>query len=353
MVLQSWDGLTLDGKLDLPEGRILGLVFFVNGSGPNTCDNHREAGGVAFDFYGLLADWFTQHGVAFFRTATRGVRPGREPPFFCTVEEEAYRTYLPDNVVRDVEDWLRQLSTHPGLGSAPVWLLGWSEGTILAPLVAEGGRVRVDGLLLAGYANDNLWDILDWQERGASGLRFYCRYFDTDGDGRVSRAEFLADPHGLRPWLKETQGVDFDDLDRDGDGFLTREDLEGLEAENYAGILAAIERGDDGWLKEHYPVRLTSGWFRAHRGLRPNREVLPGLTLPIHIFQGVWDGSTPVEGAYAIEARFRALGRENLTVHIYDGADHNLGVAEWALGGTPPRALEDMRDAVLGGGNNL
>lgn len=354
MTMTSWDGLALDGKLDLPEaGRPRALICFVNGSGPNTCDDHREGGGLCFDFYGLLADYFTQGGAAFFRTATRGVTPAAEPPFFCAVDEEAYRTYLPQNVVRDMEDWLRLLSADPRLAGAPVWLLGWSEGTILAPLVARRGAVRVDGLLLAGYANDGLWDILHWQETGGAAMLFYRRHFDADGDGRVSRAEFEGGPEAIRAWLRDQEGVGFDDLDADGDGFIDKADLAALEAEPYAQILAAIRRGDDGWLGEHYPVRLTSGWFLAHRELLPNSQVLPGLDLPIHIFQGVWDGSTPVEGACAIRERFGALGKTNLTVGIYDQEDHNLGVAEWAAGGGPARAVEDMLRAVLAGSGLL
>ena len=47
-----------------------------------------------------------------------------------------------------------------------------------------------------------------------------------------------------------------------------------------------------------------------HRTLAPNSETLPTLDLPIHIFHGVYDGNTPVEGVYDVQSRFEALGKD-------------------------------------------
>lgn len=59
-------------------------------------------------------------------------------------------------------------------------LLGCSEGTIIASMVADRKIVTIDGLLLFGYANDNLFDIIKWQYSGKASMINLRKYFDTN-----------------------------------------------------------------------------------------------------------------------------------------------------------------------------
>ena len=156
---------------------------------------------------------------------------------------------------------------------------------------------------------------LDWQQRGLGLYTMLCQYFDADGDGSISREEFETGPGAVREALEAT----FSGLDLDGDGRITPADLEAVYAGSRAEIFRAIEAGDDEWLWEHYPVPLTTNWFRGHRRFPPNRETLPRLDLPIHILQGRWDANTPAEDALAIP---RAAVNEQL-----------LNVASWDIAG--------------------
>lgn len=338
--LAARDGCLLHGKLDLPAaGAVSRLVVFVNGSGPNTCDNRRDKGdGTCFNFYDLFGQTLTDRGVGFFRYAARGCTDGESPPFYCDIQRDAYRTYCPDTSACDLEDWIAHLLADPRCKGAKVLLLGWSEGTMIAPMMALRGRAPVSGLLLAGYVNGTLAEILDWQQRGHNELTFYRQYFDADGDGAISRSEFEADPQGVAAAL----GITFQELDLDGDGLLTLADFARRSQQGYRDILRAIEACDDDWLMEHYPVPLTARWFHEHRKLPPNRETLPRLDMPIHIFQGVWDANTPVEDSYAIRDVFARLGKTNLTVHIYPDAAHTLNYERWLYTGEMPQGLADI-----------
>lgn len=209
---------------------------------------------------------------------------------------------------------------------------------MIAPMTALRGNVPIDGLLLAGYTNKTIEEVLDWQQLGNGDLIFYRQYFDQNGDGIITREEFEADPKGLRQALS----LSFDELDLNGDGLLTLEDFALSKEQSRRDIFHAIDTWDDDWLREHYPVLLTSKWFHEHKKLPPNRETLPKLTLPIHIFQGVMDSNTPVKDTYDIRDTFAKLGKDNLTVHIYPEANHNLNYEQWLFGGGMPQGLLDI-----------
>lgn len=345
LTLTAKDGVALTGKLDMPEeGEIGRLVIYVNGSGPNTYDNQRMYEGETFRYYDVFAEELVKRGAAFFRASTRGVTPGEEPPLYADIDEAAYRTYLPENSVSDIGEWMAKLRENPRLKDAEIVLLGWSEGTIIAPLAAKAYPKEVAGLVLAGYCNDRMDEIFDWQQSGEPSMIFYGQCFDNDGDGRISREEYDADPYDVVASV--LGGAPFERIDANGDGLITAEDFALMLEPFKQAFYDAVERGDDQWLAENYTVRLTSGWFKAHSLLAPNRETLPELDLPIHIFHGTQDANCSVQGVYDIAERFAQLGKTNLTTHVYEGYDHDLLYSVYLIGGELPLAFEDLFDVL-------
>lgn len=345
LTIPSFDAYPLQGRLYLPSDQSpRALVIYVNGSGPNTNQNTRQLSADAtFSYFDLVASGFNEVGAAFLSYSTRGVTASDTPPFYHTIDPQAYQTYLPEHSVQDVAAIVRALRTDSRLHDCPIYLLGWSEGTMIAPKVAQ--LVPVDGLLLAGYVNGTMQQVLDWQQTGGSSMVTYCLYFDADGDGRVSQAEYENDRYGVRPALGLDQVV-FSELDADGDGQLTASDFAALLAPSRQALYDAIARSDDAWLTENYPVRLTSAWFHAHSHFTPNRDMLTELDLPIVIFQGQADANVPVQDTLDIQAQFAALGKDNLTVHLYPNADHDLNFASYLSTGVWPQAWCDLFAAV-------
>lgn len=321
------DGVAFDARICAPEENVRGTVIYVNGSGPNSYNvKRRSADGTFWNYHDFFAERFCAKNIAYCSYSTRGVRDGDEPPFFVEIDEELYKTYLPLNSVGDVLRLTEQIAArYPG---KPVWLLGWSEGTIVAPLVALRTSA-VTGLFLCGYANEDLLDILKWQLRGGCVLVPYRRLFDCGDKDHISREDYEEDRLGVRELIDELKGKTFDDLDADGDGKLTEPDLAAFfrTEEHLNDMLKAIDAGDDDWLRENHGIALTSGWFRAHAQLEPNKVVLPRLTIPIHIFSGEYDAMTPQFFVRDIEKRFRDAGKTNLTVHYFKDHDHDLNFA--------------------------
>lgn len=345
LTIPSFDAYPLEGRLYLPPDQSpRALVIYINGSGPNTNQNTRQlSADTTFSYFDLVASGFNEVGAAFFSCSTRGVTASDTPPFYHTIDPQAYQTYLPEYSVQDVAAIVRALRTDSRLHDCPIYLLGWSEGTMIAPKVAQ--LVPVDGLLLAGYVNGTMQQVLDWQQTGGSSMVTYCLYFDADGDGRVSQAEYENDRYGVRPALGLDQVV-FSELDADGDGQLTASDFAALLTPSRQALYDAITRSDDAWLAENYPVRLTSAWFHAHAYFTPNRNMLTELDLPIVIFQGQADANVPVQDTLDIQAQFAALGKDNLTVHLYPNVDHDLNFASYLSTGIWPQAWCDLFAAV-------
>lgn len=55
---------------------------------------------------------------------------------------------------------ITELKKNEKLKNAKIVLLGWSEGTIIAPLVAERNNVEISSLMLAGYCNEKCRTLL-------------------------------------------------------------------------------------------------------------------------------------------------------------------------------------------------
>ena len=341
--IPSYDGYPIEGYLAMPEGgKAEKVVIYVNGSGPNTYDNRRQIREeTTFTYFDLFREEFTKAGVAFFSYNTRGASLSEEPPIFTEVDDLLYRGYTPHASVKDVVAIVQHLRQQQGLKDAKVILLGWSEGTLIAPLASL--KVPVDGMVLCGFMYDDMMTILDWQQTGGSSMVFYRNYFDYDKDGFVSPEEFAEDRNGIAAHL----GITYEFMDQDKNGVLDEDDFAILLEPSRTELYQAIETGDREYLKHTYGIYLTPEWFDAHKLMPSNSEVLPFIDAPIHIIHGTFDQNASVEGVYKMQQLFEQLGKENLSISVYEGYNHDLNYLDYIFTQEIPEGLAKVFSVAI------
>lgn len=327
------DGEVVTGKLDVPEGSdsVKELVLFVHGTGPATYLNRRKIGSTEFNYFDLFSKEFNQRGIAFFVCNKRGVSLSETAPTYEAIDPVKFRKVVPSVEVKDIRATVAYFRKQRRFQKAKVVLFGWSEGTVLAAMAADDPKSGVDALFLAGYANENMYDIIKWQFSGESSITNIGKYFDTDKDRRISKSEFEStDPTATAVRTSAFKEAKFEQLDLSKDGVISAEDFRLISDSRYKAVLQATERGDDDWIWKNY-FHVTSGWLKEHFALEPNKSRLTRLNLPIHIFHGAEDANCPVDGVLDIKRRFETLGKKNLTCHVFEGLDHNLNYMDFIL----------------------
>jgi pimeloyl-ACP methyl ester carboxylesterase len=128
----------LSGTLERPQGDTLATALILPGSGPTDRDGNN-AMGLASDAYRLLAEGLAAEGIATARIDKRGIGDSAGGPGM-EVSLAAYRA--------DTEAWIASL--REATGADCVWLIGHSEGGVLAIDAAELDHVC--GLVLLATA---------------------------------------------------------------------------------------------------------------------------------------------------------------------------------------------------------
>jgi len=344
MKFKLFDGEIVEGKLSLPAetARMKELVIYIHGTGPGTYDNHRKFGTLEFNYCDYFANEFNRRGIGFFSYNKRGVTPGTDPPMYDNVDREKFRKAVPSVEVRDIANFIATLRSDKRLKHTKIVLMGWSEGTVLAAMVAEDKRNKVSAVFLNGYLNINLSEVIRWQNTGGSSMVNLRGVFDKDENGSISRGEFESDDKAVTRFRTGAmQNAKFEQLDVDKNGEITTEDFDVLLKPRYDAIVAAIERGDEDWIWKNY-FRVSIPWLKEHFALEANKDRLPRLRMPIYIFHGVSDANCPVEGVYDLRKRFDAAGKKNLHEFVFKGHNHDLNFVDWVLKKEMPAGIAKM-----------
>ena len=343
----SHDGHALYGKLSLPhaEGRHA-VVIYVQTAEGSTVDMRRpKPGGGTFNYYDLYREKLAEMNIAFFSYEGRGIRMGDQPPRYEHIERKIYDTSTLDNKVRDILSAVAVVKKQKGVDAGKIFLMGASEGTMLAAEAASRAPEEVHGLVLYAVLANTLKDALKFMASDGN-FMVLRSFFDTDKDGKISKEEFDADARKLRE--RAMKGVGFETFDLNGDGVFVVEEMRDMRKK----ILEGMEKEDidviNLFLKPTAAVSTPEGWLKDHFAHAPMWTFLEPLKIPVGLFHGSADNLTSIEGVKDLEERARKAGKSNMKFHYFEGLDHTLGITAYFMRGTMPAGHKAIFEYIKG-----
>lgn len=128
--------IALAGTLTLPTGEApSGCVIMVHGSGPQ--DRDGNISGFSVQIFKLLAEHLAEQGIASLRYDKRG----------CAASEGDFKTAGLSDMVSDACAAIDYACQHPALAREKIFVLGHSEGAVLAPEIGLR-RPSITGIIM-------------------------------------------------------------------------------------------------------------------------------------------------------------------------------------------------------------
>ena len=339
------DGTPLRGRLVLPAGEgPHPVIVYAQAAEGMTIDMRRPLpGGASFSYFDIYRQQLPPLGVGFFSYEGRGITAADAPPRYERIDSAVYNTSTLSAKAADLVAAVEAVAGTAGVDPTRIFAMGASEGTLIATEGAALSGGRVAGLILYGLLALNMRDNFRFILTDGAFIT-YRRFLDTDGDGRVTRAEWDADPRGWRQG--NLPGVAWEQLEVNRDGSLTVEDIATLQRP----FLDGLDRGDfailDAWSRRFASVALPAGWWQDHFAHPTLPTFLARLDIPIGIFHGEWDNATPVRAVRELEARLHREGtHQRIEIHYLD-TDHTLNVGRYFRDGTIPAGHQAIFDYV-------
>lgn len=139
----EFDGATLHGTLCLPVDQdIRQLVLMIPGSGE--VDRNENAMSLQLNTFNEIAHELAREGIASFRFDKRG----------CAMSGGNYYETGFFNFVDDTEAWLNTMHSYAEVSDSSLYLLGHSEGTLIASLISASNPLVQGQILLTPFVEN-------------------------------------------------------------------------------------------------------------------------------------------------------------------------------------------------------
>ena len=282
--------LSLAGTLRLPltDDDVYPAALFIHGSGPVNRDGNAidlETGNIVMeiDVYRQLAVALSDVGIASFRFDKRGVSDSEGDATLAS------RSDLLD----DARAAIQVLREQPEIDPDRIILIGHSEGSYLAPVLAVEDPDIAGVVLLAGGARA-LDAITRWQVESLLGQQ---------GIEGAALEAALAQQDQYTAFVEASQG-------------------------EWSDYTVAELQAEIPWLGEEAAVQLKAtplalSWLREHYLAEP-AEVIAQLQDPVLIVSGEKDFQVPSSEAGLLSELLETAGNDDVVVHVFPDLNHLL-----------------------------
>jgi pimeloyl-ACP methyl ester carboxylesterase len=292
------DTVALAGTMTLPIGPgPYPAILLIAGSGAQTRDEEV----FGFPVFQVLSDSLTRHGFGVLRYDKRGTGSSTGDLMSCTVYDLA----------GDVLAGIRFLKTRSDIDTSRIALLGHSEGSAVAMVVASGDRAVATVVVLGGAAVCGDRVILDQMER-IDAARGASRA-DIERHLEIERAVFasLESGNGLDSLTVILEAVHRQELERQMSS-LTPDQKKSLPS---ADSLARLRVGAE-------LAAMRSPWYRQFLKFDP-AEVIGSVSCPVLAIYGGKDVQVSADlNRGPMEAALQKGGNSRSRVVVIPDANH-------------------------------
>jgi pimeloyl-ACP methyl ester carboxylesterase len=344
-------GWTSKGELTYPSGatKPLPVLVLLHGSGHNDMNETLSEDGKS-EFV-PIAQAAARAGYAVMRFNKRGVLDVGPVLTKDTSQLDPPKPF--EQIMKDAATVVRFTAKSPVVDPKRIFLLGHSEGTVVASnLAASPAKYRIAepaGVITMGLVGLPIRTEVGYQVYGRQ-MDQYHEEFDNDRNGVLTLAEARNGLVGqqadvateLRTTLFGTERPERrlnPALDRNHDGKLS------IDTEIGPALRTASKVNQFPDLPALTPEQVR--WAKDIMKYPNVTQALPRFNGPTLLLNGDNDSQTLVRGAYLADAAIAAAGRKDHTLKVYPGVGHTMNQTARFVGGygePDPKVLNDIQD---------
>jgi uncharacterized protein len=344
LVIDFGNGVKTNAQLTLPavgKGPFPG-VLLIHGSGANDKNGtlgfvHKNGPKPPTPLW-QIAQYLSERGFAVLRYDKRGVGAN------FTVDKNVWGNATANDLIQDSKKALNLLIQQPEVDPKRISIIGHSEGTIYAPIVAIDNSTKVKNIILMGTVAQNARDLFQYQ--GVSlPSQYATQVLDKNHTGLISIQQIAKDPllrHLLVPssvmltYLRtnNTKVITNALVNKFGNntieaGYISIDkQLKPLLMKSYENVTAFnLSKCNN---LEGCPV-----WYRSLFSLIPTLSIIGNVskTTGILILNGENDSETPVQQAFLLQQRLTEVNHPDHTLITYPNLGHVFyPSSQWSRG---------------------
>ncbi len=343
-------GWTSKGELTYPTGATqpLPVLVLIHGSGHNDMNETLSEDGKS-EFV-PIAQAAARAGYAVMRFNKRGVVD--VGPVLTKDQSQLDPPKPFQQIMKDAATVVRLTAKSPVVDPKRIFLLGHSEGTVVASnLAASPAKYRIAkpaGVITMGLVGLPIKTEVGYQLYGRQMDQFH-EEFDNDRNGVLTLAEARGGLVGqqadvateLRTTLfgaKKPEKKLNPALDRNHDGKLS------IDTEVGPALRKAAKLNQFPNVPGLTPEQVR--WSKDIMKYPNVTQALPRFNGPTLLLNGDNDSQTLVRGAYLADAAIAAAGRKDHTLKVYPGVGHTMNQTARFVGGydePDPKVLNDIQ----------
>jgi len=306
-------------------------VLLIHGSGANdkngTLGFVHKYGPKPPTPYWQIAQYLSERGFAVLRYDKRGVGAN------LTVNQNVWGNATVNDLIRDTGKALNVLATQPEVDSKRLSLIGHSEGTIIASIIAIDNPAKVKNIILMGTVAHNLRDLLHYQVVFVP--ETYARQvLDKNHTGLISIQRMAKDPVLSHIFVPSSVYLTF--LRTNDTKVITNYLINKFGSNTIEPGYGNIDKQLKPALVNSYKNISTFNqsrcnnvegcpvWYRSHFRLVPTLNIIGNVSnsTSILLLNGENDTDTPVQQAFLLQQRLTDVNHPDHTLITYPNLGH-------------------------------